>query len=306
MKQIIPLLFLVGCVVPYGEAPETSAVTVAPAVSTMGDLTSLEARLLLLLDENQDADRAARLEALRSLMRRSRTWTPDAQRDLVVYLEALLRVEERWRGEQGLEGFEPIASAETVGEPALIQEGGAPVAVPIVEERLGEELQPADTELPDPGPAGTEEPSLQPAEPVAQPEQAGEPEQVTPDRDPDARRREGLERAREALSKDAYLDALAELDALLEAQREAGVEELDEELMGLRQEAVDGWVHIENERAGEMFLAARALQDADARRAAFEAVAALLESLQNDYPDAALAQRISRNLRLVHDELRGE
>jgi hypothetical protein len=55
-----------------------------------------------------------------------------------------------------------------------------------------------------------------------------------------------------------------------------------------------------------MFLAARALQDADARRAAFEAVAALLESLQNDYPDAALAQRISRNLRLVHDELRGE
>jgi hypothetical protein len=303
MKLIIPLALLIGCVVPYGEAPETTAVSTAPPVSTIGTLTSLEARLLLLMDENQDADRAARLEALRSLLRHSRTWTPDAQQDLVVYLHSLLAVEERWRSEAGMEGFEPVAPSGVAPE-ELDGLGGVPVAVPILEERLGDE--------PEPGLSGGAGPEPEPgpeSDSVTEPEESGdsgEPQTVTPDRDPAARRREGLARAREALSREDYLEAITELDALLEAREASGAAEPDRALVELRSEAVDGWVFLERERAGRLFLDARGLTDRQARERGLEEVATILEGLLKDYPDCRYSEAIHRNLQLVQDELQGE
>jgi hypothetical protein len=280
--KLLPTLFLlaVGCVVPYGEAPTTSVVDRPQATSAMGDLTGLEARVLLLMDENEDADRAARLEALRSLLRRSRTWSPDAQRDLVVYLEALLRVEERWRGDDALTDLAPIVPVIPAADTAeLIHDEGSSVALPVVEERLDEEDA---AELP----------------PVE------EPVTETPARSPEAIRDEGVVAVREALSRSDYrraLDLLEQLDEELGAA--GGVTDEDERLDALRLEAVDGWVHAERERAGKLFLSARQIPEPEARRAAFVEVADILRGLRNGYPESSYADAIARNLALVEREL---
>jgi len=282
MKTFLLLALLTGCVVPYGDAPNTSVVESAQATTAMGDLTGLEARLLLLMDENQEADRSSRLEALRALLRRSRTWTPDAQRDLVVYLESILAVEERWRGDEGLAGFGPIAPRVPGPQPVeLIQEGSA-VAVPVVEEQLAQEAPPPVTELP----------------------AVEDPDTVTPDRSVDATLEEGLEEAREALSKGENLAAIQRLDRLVtDLGPVVDEDEPDEQLATLRSEAVDGWVHAERERAGRLFLAAREQVDVDARREGLQEVVTVLEALLADYPDSTYADAINRNLQLVKREL---
>jgi hypothetical protein len=282
-KLILPLFLLCGCVVPYGDAPQTSAVTSAQAASPMKDLTGLEARLLLLMDENQDADRAARLEALRGLLRGSRTWTPDAQRDLVVYLEAVLRVEERWRADVGLEGFAPLLPGEdATPQVEIIDDAGTAVAVPLVEEPLDE-------------PAG-----------VMELPEASDPVTESPGRSADAIRAEAVTSLRELLSRSAYAEALerlAQLDSdLLEAD---GVDEGEQAgaIAALQQEAVDGWVGAERERAGKLFLAARELPDPAQRAAAFEEVVSILEGLLADYPQSSFSDALARNLQLVQREL---
>ena len=278
--KLLPLIaILYGCVVPYGEAPQTSLSESAAAATPMGNLTGLEARLLLLMDENQDADRAARLEALRSLLRRSRTWTPDAQQDLVVYLEAILAVEERWRGDEGLDGFGPIAPVASGPQAEIIQDDGPAVAVPLVEEDLG-----------DPTPVPVELPPVD------------DPVTVAPARNAEALLADGLEQVREALSREAYLEALGSLDELQVSLAEAGAEP-DEAWSTLRQEAVDGYVHVERERAGKLFLEARGRADADAKRTGLEEVVAILEGLLSDYPDSGFSSAITRNLQLVKREL---
>ncbi len=281
MKHLLLIAVLTGCVVPYGETPETSVVETAQASTAMGDLTGLEARLLLLMDENQDADRAARLEALRSLLRRSRTWEPRAQQDLVVYVRSLLQVEERWRSDQGLEGFGPIAPVSPADAPIEEFIEGSAVAVPVVEETLGDDT---DTR------------------PPAELPVVDDPDTVTPDRSAEAMREEGLQAAREALSKGAYLEAIEQLDAL-QADTAGGDDEPDEQLATLRSEAVDGWVHTERERAGRLFLEAREISDAEARSEALSEVVAILEGLLGDYPESSYAEAINRNLQLVKREL---
>ncbi len=294
MKPLLLIALLTGCVVPYGDAPQTSAVESARAASAMGDLTGLEARLLLLMDENQDADRAARLEALRALTRRSRTWSPEAQRDLVVYLDSVLAVEERWRGDDGLDSFVPIVPVDTGPATVDVIEEGTAVAVPMVEEQLG-----------DPEPAPTQQPSDTPRLPDA-PEipDEGPPETDTPDRSPEAIRDDGLAAARELLASGDYPAAVERLDALSDELAQAGAGgELDEEHTALYAEAVDGFVHAERERAGRLFLDARAQADADARRAGLQEVIGILEGLLTDYPDSSYASAINRNLQLVKREL---
>ncbi len=277
MKRILLFAFLQGCVVPYGEAPQTSTVEAA-ASSPMGDLTGLEARLLLLIDGNQEADRASRLEALRSLLRRSRTWPPEAQRDLAVYLEAILAVEDRWREDQGIEGFEPLVSAEPMVESVGVGSdgGGTALAVPVMEESL------ANGQLPAP--------------PVLPPEGADDPVVDTPARDARAIKAEQLVRARQALAQGEYLEAIS-----FTVPGDQG--EPDPELLSLRQEAVDGWVHLERERAGRLFLDARDLADLQQRRTAYEQVVVTLQGLLESYPESTYSQAITRNLQLVQREL---
>ncbi len=284
MKLLLLLAILSGCVVPYGETPQTSMSEASRAASPMGDLTGLEARLLMLMDENQDADRASRLEALRSLLRRCRTWTPEAQRDLVVYLEAILAVEERWRGDEGLEGFGLMVPVDSAPPSVEIIDDGIPVVVPMIEEALDDSAPLSPT--------------------LGDPDSDAPPETETPDRNLEATRDEGLVGAREALAKGDYHQAIQLLDQLTQELQAAGDDgEPDEQLATLRSEAVDGWVHTERERAGKLFLAARGEQDADARRQGLEQVVAVLAGLLADYPDSSYADAISRNLQLVKREL---
>ncbi|MFH1466793.1 MAG: hypothetical protein ABIO70_20580 [Pseudomonadota bacterium] len=263
-----------GCVVPYGDVPPNTAVP-APAASAISDLTGLEARVLLLLDDNQDADRAARLEALRALLRRARTWPPQAQKDLVNYLDILLDVEERWRTDEGLEGFHPVVPAVQPGEPLDDEGPGEPLVRPVEQEPL---------DPPDSGGAGQ-----------GPGDQEGPPVTVAPERDAAALRAEAVEGARRALAEGAYeaaLDQLAELSP-----------EGDEEVARLWQEAVDGHVHAERERAGGLFLAARSVADSAQRKAKIEEVVGILKGLLERYPESSYAAAIQRNLQLVEQEL---
>ncbi len=277
---------LAGCVVPYGEPPVGGATAEPLAAATpAADLTSLEARLLLLMDENHEADRARRLDAARRLLRHARTWDADAQRDLVRYLEALLDVEERFRDEQGTEAFQPL-----VGQGPVISDPLGPVAVPIQEEHLGaQELSVGPASL------AAEETGSGPS---AVEGADGEPVTVTPERDQRAVQAEVAELARQALAESRYQDALVALDELPDLIQ-------DEALLTLRGEAMDGLVHQERERAGRLFLQSRELEDPDARLAGYQEVKELLEGLIRDYPDSSYASAIARNLQLVERELAG-
>jgi hypothetical protein len=274
-------VLLGGCVVPYGKVPPGTPIpTDAQAASAIGDLTGLEARVLLLLDENQDADRAARLEALRALLRRARSWPPQSQRDLVHYLELLLDVEERWRQDDGLEGFQPVVPAVQPGEPIADEGPGTPLARPITQEPLGAT-----------GDGGGGGDAATPGG------EEGPPVTVAPERDAAALRTEAVQAARKALADGRYEAALEQLGELGEVE--------DEEVGALRQEAVDGYVRAERERAGSLFLAAREEPDPAARRTRIEEVAGILKGLLDRFPESSYAPAIQRNLQLVEQELEG-
>ena len=67
------------------------------------------------------------------------------------------------------------------------------------------------------------------------------------------------------------------------------------------QEAVDGWVHHERERAGLLFQTSRAWPQAE-RDAATQEVKGVLEGLLRDYPETTYKAAIVRNLQLVERE----
>lgn len=104
--------------------------------------------------------------------------------------------------------------------------------------------------------------------------------------------------ARAALSESRYKDAI---DALAPLRGSAGWETV----APIWQEAVDGYVHQERERAGQMFLDARALPE-DKRIPATREVLALLEGLQRDYPETTYKDALARNIELVRKELPAE
>jgi len=278
------LLLVAGCVVPYGEVPVTTPAP-AQAATAIGDLTGLEARVLLLAEENVDADRAARLEALRALLRRSRSWTPEAQRDLVVYLKVLLDVEERFRSERVDGGFVAPLDAGP-GEETLIDDGPlAPIAVPVGAETL---------DVGPPAPAAGEPPDAAPAVVTPQDPREG-PVTVAPPGRRGALRTEAIEAARQALARRAYQEALEALEAL--------ADDGDEQVVALRQEAVDHFVRSERERAGELFLEVRRRPAGADRRAGYEEVAGVLRGLLEAYPASRYAGDIARNLRTVPQEM---
>ncbi len=99
--------------------------------------------------------------------------------------------------------------------------------------------------------------------------------------------------AREALAEDDYRAALRALEPLRD----------DPEVEALWWEAVNGYVHAERERAGQLFLEARDLPLGEERARAIRAVLELLEALADDYPGNAYEDALERNIGLVRRAL---
>ena len=68
------------------------------------------------------------------------------------------------------------------------------------------------------------------------------------------------------------------------------------------EEAVDGWVAEERERAGQMYIAARSVPRAE-RITALEEVRDILDGLLSDFPDSAYAEPLLENLERIEREL---
>ncbi len=99
--------------------------------------------------------------------------------------------------------------------------------------------------------------------------------------------------AREALAEEDYRAARRALEPLRD---DPGVEDL-------WWEAVNGYVHAERERAGQLFLEARDLPLGEERARAIRAVLELLEELAEDYPGSDYEDALERNIGLVRRAL---
>jgi len=130
-------------------------------------------------------------------------------------------------------------------------------------------------------------------------EDTGDPEEDDPEdtEDPegseDGATETSLDRAREALAEENYASALRVLERIKDEPGGA-------ELWG---EAVNGHVHAERERAGEMFLGARELPMGDARVAAIQDVLDMLKALAKAYPETDYKDALERNIGLVERAL---
>lgn len=350
MFWILSMMLGLGCVITYGE-PETEPAASRDEMLTGADFAALDARLLLLLEDNTDRDREIRLEASRELLRQARHWPRNAQDDLMAYMFLMLDVEERVKSDEQLEistaetaavevalspspAASPVATEEPVpatgpGESAAPDESGA--GEPEEDGRGGEEPavsaagagrdpsplgggetpQPATAEADEPrpiqesgesAPTGSSEGGA-----VPEPDSGEEPaldsgEEPTPDtrgqatESPAPDPEHALEQARTALADGRFEEALRWLERVDAAHR-------DRTFAGLHQEAVDGWVHQERERAGQMFLRARTLPTGEQRKAALEEVRTLLVTLLEEHPESSYAGALRRNLAFVEREL---
>lgn len=107
--------------------------------------------------------------------------------------------------------------------------------------------------------------------------------------------KEAVVAARSALAAGQYDQAIAALKPLRGSEGWS-------EIAPVWQEAVDGWVHQERERAGQLFIDARSLPD-DKRIPATKEVLAVLEGLLRDYPETTYREALERNIELVRKEL---
>jgi len=101
-----------------------------------------------------------------------------------------------------------------------------------------------------------------------------------------------IESARASLAAGDYREAIASL----EAHRD------DPDVERLWDEAVDGFVHAERERAGNLYVRAREMPEGEVRDAAVDDVVDILEGLLREYPDSSYVEAIERNLELVRNE----
>ncbi len=100
----------------------------------------------------------------------------------------------------------------------------------------------------------------------------------------------GPEDVRALLAEGRYVEALRGLEPVKESQPE------------LWQEAVDGYVHVERERAGELYLKAMEMPEGEIRDSAIGEVVSILERLLEDYPESSYSDDIEENLRLVRQD----
>lgn len=116
-----------------------------------------------------------------------------------------------------------------------------------------------------------------------------------PDTVPD-RFEQARDDASAALAEARYTDAMAALEPFQDTADWV-------ELEPLWQEAVDGFVHDERERAGELFMAARDMPDGPDKQAQVRQVETLLVGLVTFYPESSYTDAINENLALVRAEL---
>lgn len=103
--------------------------------------------------------------------------------------------------------------------------------------------------------------------------------------------------AREQLAAGDYAGAMSTLEPYQDGPL------WDSVTKGLWQEAVDGFVRSERERAGHMFKQARALPAGDARDKQLAEVETLLVGLVTFYPESSYTEAIQENLELVRQEM---
>lgn len=106
-----------------------------------------------------------------------------------------------------------------------------------------------------------------------------------------------IQRARTALRAADYSLAIAELDPLRDGPAWSDARPFWEE-------AVDGFVGVERERVGALFLDSRSLSG-QPRRDKLEQVRALLADLIDTYPASSYVEPLTRNLERVERELEG-
>lgn len=294
---LLSLVALGGCVVRYGEGPEaggepveggaTPADPVAAAGPTLSDrYAPLESAFdsLMASDPGEDADRRDRLDAARDLSRDLRRGKKDPHELVEAYLRRVAEIESRAvPADAPVLVIGPAVNEEDVEETPLGQPDGEG------EEVLGE----------DPGvdagalnlPPAKDPPKDPPKDPKAERggERNGKPATTAP-----LTVEAAGAAARDALAKNDYAAALDALRPLRDDERFA-------EIAPLWQEAVDGWVHHERERAGLLFQTSRAWPQAE-RDAATQEVKGVLEGLLRDYPETTYKAAIVRNLQLVERE----
>lgn len=130
------------------------------------------------------------------------------------------------------------------------------------------------------------------AEPAVREEPLGA---ASPEPEPPPDPQLALASAKAQLAEGRYGDAIATLAPLRGS-------EAWESLAPIWQEAIDGFVHQERERAGQLFIEARTLPDAQ-RIPATQEVLALLEGLLRDYPETTYRDALERNIELVRKDL---
>ena len=106
-----------------------------------------------------------------------------------------------------------------------------------------------------------------------------------------------LAEAKKALTASDYRKALG----LLEEGHASGT--LTEAEAKLWEEAVEGFVRMERERAGELFVSARAMNDGTEKNAKIQIVAEILEGLLRNYPGSRYESAIRSNLEIVRQEM---
>ena len=289
---LLPLVLLGGCVVRYGEGPEAGGEPVdwVEGGATPGDAAAptgpspseryapLESAFdsLMASDPGEDADRRDRLDAARDLSRDLRRAKKDPHELVEAYLRRVAEIESRSvPADAPVLVIGPAVNEEDVSEAPLGQPDGEEV---LDAPKGGDEGAVSPTPTKDPrAERGGDRPG-RPADPAPAPltiEAAGAA-------------------ARDALAKNDYKAALDALRPLRDDERFA-------EIAPLWQEAVDGWVHHERERAGLLFQTSRAWPQAE-RDAATQEVKGVLEGLLRDYPETTYKAAIVRNLQLVERE----
>lgn len=276
MKPFLLLAFftLSGCVVKtYGTPIETLESPEATMAYT--ELVALDAKLQILAEEVTESDRISRIEATRRILKKARRWDPDAQKDLKIYVEAIIKIEQEYR-------------SEFLG-------GGIILGTSQVEQVEDEiySIKPVDREIDnpeiEPDIVITDIEDVQNNEPEVI--DSGEPE--IQETDPVILQEEAIQKIKLALSEKRYEDAL---DLITDAPIK------NQDILSLADEASDGYVRQERERAGHKFLEARKLTGNE-KLMLLEEVRDILQQILVEFPDSTYVEAVRRNLTLVEKEI---